>query len=86
MVVGREGELRLAAVGELAILGDDAADALELSREEDRLVLLAEVTVLALQLGKSRIGLDPDGVAPREVEPDLEVAYVIVRELRVRRT
>ena len=85
VVVGREGQLRLTALRHLAVFRDDAADALELRLKEDRLVLVGEVTVLALQLGKAWVGFHPDRVAPREVEPDLEVADVLVRELGVRR-
>ena len=85
VVVRGEGELRLATLGELAILRDNASDPLQLSPEEDRLIFLGEVAVLALQLGEPRVLLDPDRVAPGEVEPHLQVADVRGRELRIHR-
>ena len=83
VVVGRERELGLAAVGELSVLRNHGADALELRREKERLVVLREVAVLALQLRQPRVGLDPHRVAPGEVEPHLEVADVFARELGI---
>ncbi len=85
VVVGREGELDLPSVGELAVLGNDLLHHVELSREERLLVRFGEISVLALQLGEPRVRLHPDRVAPGEVEPHLEVANVLGRELRVDR-
>ena len=85
VVVRRERELSLAPLRELAVLRDDAADALQLRREKDRLVLFGEVAVLALELGQAGVVLDPHRVAPGEVEPQLEVTDVVVGELGVRR-
>src|SRR5436190_2158849 len=76
MVVRRESKLGLPAVGELAVFRDHAPDALELCLEEDPLVLLVEVPVFALELGEAPVVLDPDGIAPRQVEPHLEVADI----------
>ena len=86
MVVRRESKLGLPAVGELAVFRDHAPDALELCLEEDPLVLLVEVPVFALELGEAPVVLDPDGIAPRQVEPHLEVADIGGRVLRVGRT
>src|SRR5260370_15378941 len=83
VVVRREGELGLAALSELAVLRHDAPDALQLRREQDRLVLFYEVAVLPLQLREARVLLDPHRVAPGEVEPHLQVADVWRRELGV---
>src|SRR6266550_6132348 len=83
VVVRREGELRLPTLCKLAVLGDYGADAFELRGKKDRLVVLTEVTVLALQLRQPRVGFNPNGIAPCEVEPDLEVADVLVGELGV---
>ena len=85
MVVRRESKLGLPAVGELAVFRDHAPDALELCLEEDPLVLLVEVPVFALELGEAPVVLDPDGIAPRQVEPHLEVADIGGRVLRVGR-
>ena len=71
MVIGREGQLRLPPLGELAVLGDDPRHHVVLRVEERALVLLAEVAVPSLELRNARIGVDPDGIAPGEVEPDL---------------
>src|SRR5438034_6463600 len=84
VVVGRKRQLRLPTLRKLAVLGDHAADTLELRGKKDRLVVLREVTVLALQLRESRVRFNPNGIAPREVEPDLEIADVLVGELGIR--
>ena len=83
VVVRREGQLGLAAVGQLPILRDDLLHDLHLRLEERLLVRLREIAILPLQLRQPGIGFGPCRVAPREVEPDLQVEHVLVGELRV---
>ena len=85
VVIRRKGELGLLALGELAIFGDDAADPLQLRGEQDALVFVGEVAILALQLRQVRIVLDPHRVAPGEVEPNLQVADIGDGELGIDR-
>jgi hypothetical protein len=83
VVVRREGQLGLSAVGQLAVFRDDLGHDLHLGLEERFLVGLGEVAIPPLQLGQPGIRLGPGRVAPREVEPDLEVAHVLGGELRL---
>ena len=85
MVIRREGQLGLPPVGQLPVLRDDLGHDLGLGFEQRLFVPLREVAILPLKLGQARIGIDPYRVAPREVEPDLEVADLLGAELLVER-
>ena len=85
VVVGGERQLRLAALSQLAVLGDDLRHHLVLGLEEGELVLLGEVAVLSLQLREARLIVHPHRIAPGEVEPDLQIADLLGRELSVER-
>jgi len=78
VVVGREGQLGLAAISQLPVLRDDLLHHLHLRLEERFLVRFQVLAVLPLQLREPRIGLGPCRIAPREVEPDLQVPHVLV--------
>ena len=80
VVVGRRRQFDLARLGHLAVLRDHAPQHLQLGGEEDALVGLGELAVLCLQGREAGVAVDPGGVAPGEVGPDLEVADVFCRE------
>jgi len=85
VVIRRESQLCLSAISELAVFRDDAANPLQLRSKQNRLVVFGEVAVLALELGQAWVLFDPNRIAPREVEPDLEVADVGDGELCIGR-
>ena len=85
VVIRREGQFGLPPVGQLPVLRNDLGHDLGLGFEQRLFVPLREVAVLALQVRQARVGIDPYRIAPREVEPDLEVADLLGAELLVER-
>ena len=76
MIEGRGGQLDLAAGGELAVQRNHAGHQLALLGQEPLLLVFGVVAALRLEFGQVALLLEEQGVNPREVRPDLEVAQV----------
>ncbi|MNY00119.1 hypothetical protein D3C86_1326020 [compost metagenome] len=81
VVEGRRGQLHLARLGEALVGGDDAADQLALLADDQLAIGLGEVAPPLDQGQQVRIGLLPEGIEPRQVEPDREVHPLLDVEL-----
>ena len=76
VIVGRRGQLDLAARGQLAMQRDHPRQQLALFVQEPLLLLLGVVPAFGLELGQLGVLLEEQGMDPRQVRPDLEVAEV----------
>ena len=82
VIVGRRRQLDLPALGQLPVQGDDLGEQLALLVEQPLLLVLGVVAALGLELGELGVLLEEQGMDPRQVRPDLEVAQVARAEPR----